>query len=176
MPSERAARVRPSYISIPPIPRRPCRHGHALRLRSLGNHHLGREQQAPTDAAFCSASRVTFVGSRMPLRACRRTHRSPRCSRRHPWPAFTWFRMTAHPRRHSQRYFAGALRSSERGYGCRPSDPHWHPNLSSALRARISATPPPVPRLPRRPHGWRAGHPPRVPSLLHLKFRWLHRL
>jgi len=35
-------------------------------LRRFRDHDFRREQQPATDAAFCSARRVTFAGSRMP--------------------------------------------------------------------------------------------------------------
>jgi len=89
--------ARPSFLHIhPPIPPAPMRHGHALRPSEPRNHH-SVVSTGPRRTRFCSASRVTFVGSRMPLRACRRTHRSPRCSRR-PLPA-SLVQMTPHPRR-----------------------------------------------------------------------------
>jgi len=55
-------------MSMPPMT--PCRPGHAMAmvvvLRSLSDHHFGGQQQADTEAEFCSARRVTLVGSRMP--------------------------------------------------------------------------------------------------------------
>ena len=73
----------------PRSPCRPCRrHATAARhrrrrflLRTVGDHRFGGDQQAATEAAFCSAMRTTLVGSTMPASMNRHTSRSGRRSR-----------------------------------------------------------------------------------------------
>ncbi len=68
-------------------PCHPCRPYRQQRLvscivfRQVGNHALGGDHQAATEAAYCRAERVTLVGSRIPYRSCCRILQLLRCNR-----------------------------------------------------------------------------------------------
>ena len=72
------------YISIPPIPPippgapPPCACSSSFGASAIMTSVVS--SRPATEAAFCSAKRVTPAGSRMPSSTCRRIHRCPRCT------------------------------------------------------------------------------------------------